>query len=242
MCTVTFIPVRDNYFITSSRDEKTTRQPAAVPCVYRIGNKKIIYPKDGEAGGSWIAMRENGDAAVLLNGAFKKHPVEPRYRLSRGKILLEIIAGAQPVNYFLQLALSQIEPFTLVLLEENKLYECRWDGNHRHCRQLETGHPYIWTSVTLYDDRIIKKREEWFAAFLNNNPGPAQKDIVAFHRFTGDGDTVNDLLMEKENTYATVSITSMLLTARNGSMKYIDLRGGGNAETKMEFGAFRYPV
>lgn len=235
MCTVTYIPTNDKYFISSNRDEKSSRSPAIAPAVYEINQKKLIFPKDGDAGGSWIALHENGNAAVLLNGAFEKHISVPPYRKSRGKIFLNIIAEERPVRYFHQLGLDQIEPFTLVLLEKDNLYECRWDGNDKHYQQLKKHRPYIWSSSTLYEKAIVEKREQWFAAFLSRNPHPTQKDILEFHQFTGDGDAQNDLLMEREGVYSTVSITSMLLTGDRGSMKYLDLTYNRLAERKIEF-------
>jgi uncharacterized protein with NRDE domain len=235
MCTVTYIPTNDKYFISSNRDERKSRSRAIPPAVYEINQKKLIFPKDGDAGGSWIALHENGNAAVLLNGAFEKHVAMSPYRKSRGKIFLTIIGNEGPARYFHQLDLDQIEPFTLVLLEKDSLYEFRWDGKDKHARQLKKHRPYIWSSATLYEKSIVEKREQWFASFLNRNPQPTQKDIVAFHQFTGDGDTKNDLLMEREGVYATVSITSMLLTADRGSMKYLDLKDNSLVEKKIEF-------
>ena len=235
MCTVTFIPANDKYFISSNRDEKYNRMKAIAPAVYEINNKKLIFPKDANAGGSWIALHENGNAAVLLNGAFKKHIPMPPYRKSRGEILLNIIADKRPVSYFHQLDLSRIEPFTLVLCDKNNLYECRWDGEKKHYQQLKKHRPYIWSSVTLYEKSVVKKRERWFAAFLNRNPHPTQKDILEFHQFTGDGDHYNDLLMDREGAFSTVSITSMLLTVDRGSMKYLDLKDNSLREKKIEF-------
>ena len=74
MCTVTFIPTKEKYFITSNRDEKNIRKQGYCPCrILRSIKRKLIFPKDGDAGGTWIALHENGNAAVLLNGAFEKH-------------------------------------------------------------------------------------------------------------------------------------------------------------------------
>lgn len=234
MCTVTYIPANDKYFISSNRDEKYSRTQAIAPAVYKLNNKTMIFPKDADAGGSWIALHESGNAAVLLNGAFEKHIPLPVYRKSRGKIFLNIISHERPVRYFHQMDLSKIEPFTLVLLEKNNLYECRWDGGEKHYEQLKRHRPYIWSSVTLYDKEVVKKRKQWFANFLNRNPHPIQKDILEFHQFTGDGDTNNDLLMEREGTFSTVSITSILLTAERGSMKYLDLKNKRMYEKKIE--------
>jgi len=235
MCTVTYIPANAKYFISSNRDEKYSRLQAIPPAVYEINNKKLIFPKDENAGGSWIALHENGNAAVLLNGAFEKHKLMPLYRKSRGKIFLDIIAGERPVWYFHQLDLYQIEPFTLVLMEKSNLYECRWDGEKKHYQQLKNNRPYIWSSVTLYEKSMVKKREQWFAAFLKRNPHPTQKDILEFHQFTGDGDAHTNLLMDREGAFSTVSISSILLTADRGSMKYLDLKDNSIAEKKIEF-------
>ena len=234
MCTVTFIPANGKYFISSNRDEKNTRCQAIAPAVYKINNKKLIFPKDADAGGSWIALHENGNAAVLLNGAFEKHiPMSP-YRKSRGVVFIDIIGDEKPVKFFHESDLYQIEPFTLVLVENNNLYECRWDGAEKYYRQLKKHRPYIWSSVTLYEKSVVQKRERWFASFLSNKPHPTQKDILEFHQFTGDGDAHNDLLMQRAGVFSTVSITSMLLTAGRGSMKYFDLKDKSMYEKKIE--------
>lgn len=234
MCTVSFIPVKDKFFITSNRDEKLTRKKAITPGMFIYKNQKLFFPKDADAGGSWIVMKENGDAAVLLNGAFICHTAEPPYRLSRGIILLDIISSARPSVAFTKMDLQDIEPFTLILLENNCLYEFRWDGTEKYCKQLNANRPYIWSSATLYDGFVIKKREQWFASFLNNHPTPTQQDVLNFHRFTGDGDKHNDLLMTRDGVYTTVSITSILLTQDRGCVKYMDIKNDRSSELKIE--------
>lgn len=234
MCTVSFIPVRDTYFITSNRDEKNTRQKALNPAVHTYSNCRLIFPTDQAAGGSWIALKENGDAGVLLNGAFLPHKPKPGYRRSRGLLFLDMLSQKSPSRYFDSIDLENIEPFTLLVFESGSLYEFRWDGNEKYCRQLPVTRPQIWSSATLYDGLIIKKREQWFASFLNQRPAPTQLDILNFHRFGGDGSTINDLLMERDNTYSTVSITSIFLTPDRGGMKYIDTKDNSFTEIKIE--------
>ncbi len=235
MCTVSFVPVKDSYFITSNRDEKYSRKPAIPPAFYEFESGKLIFPKDGDAGGSWIALHENGNVGVLLNGAFEKHISRPPYRLSRGEIFLCIITSDNPVRRFDRLNLERIEPFTLVIIDKGDLYECRWDGNTKFCSQLRNYRHHIWSSATLYETEMVKKREQWFAAFLNKNPIPTQEDILYFHRFSGDGNKNYDLQMKRDGLYSTVSITSILLTADRGSMKYRDLREEKMYERKIEF-------
>ena len=234
MCTVSFIPVKDKFFITSNRDEKLSRKIAVSPAMLEHNGQKLFFPKDTDAGGTWIVMKENGDAAVLLNGAFICHKAEPPYRESRGIILLDIISAEKPSIAFTKINLQDIESFTLVLLENNCLYEFRWDGNEKFCKQLNAGRSYIWSSSTLYDGFVVKKREQWFDSFLNNHPTPTQQDILNFHHFTGDGDKQNDLLMTREGVYCTVSITSILLTKDRGCIKYMDIKNNSSSEIKIE--------
>src|SRR4026207_1194678 len=100
MCTVTFIPAKNGYFITSNRDEKYSRKRAIPPAMYTIGKSKLLFPKDTNAGGTWIALHESGNAAVILNGAFGRHAPQAPYEKSRGIILLEIIETMMPVVFF----------------------------------------------------------------------------------------------------------------------------------------------
>lgn len=234
MCTVSYIPVRDTFFLTSNRDEKNTRKKAISPALTCYNGCNIILPTDADYGGSWIGLKENGDMGVLLNGAFLCHTASPPYRKSRGIVFLDILATERPSIQFTKADLRGIEPFTFILFERKCLYEFRWDGIERYCKQLAANRPHIWSSATLYDGIIARKREQWFANFLNRNPNPTQTDILNFHRFSGDGDKRNDLLMSRDSAYSTVSISSIFLTFDRGSMKYIDLRTGKQAEIKIE--------
>jgi hypothetical protein len=235
MCTVTFVPVNDRYFITSNRDEKMMRKPAIPPQCYPIKNTILLYPKDADAGGAWIAMNDKGNAAVLLNGAFIKHVSIHPYQRSRGLVLLDIISAALPIKYFFRLDLAAVEPFTLIILEQDSLYECRWDGSSKYGRQLPKHRSHIWSSVTLYTDEIIRKREQWFARWLNNHLHPTLEDIRRFHQFGGEGDPANDLLMNRDKQMLTVSITGMEIWKDRGRLVYTDCKACKTYEQEMPF-------
>ncbi len=226
MCTVTFIPGENGIYITSNRDERTQRKPAIPPRIEQMGNAAVLFPRDGDAGGSWIGMHQNGNAAVLLNGAFISHIPKPPYTKSRGLVFLDTLSAVSPHKFFVRIPLEGIEPFTIILYESEYLFECRWDGRDKHLVQFPVYQPMIWSSVTLYDNPVIQKREEWFHAFLGKNPDPTREQIMAFHLFGGDGDSRNDLHMKREDTYLTVSITGMELQKSMGSMQYKDLVKG----------------
>ena len=66
MCTVTFIPTSSGFVITSNRDESVARKRALAPIEYEINGCKITFPKDPQAGGTWIA-KSDSKVIVLLN-------------------------------------------------------------------------------------------------------------------------------------------------------------------------------
>jgi len=223
MCTVTYIPLGERKFITSNRDEKTLRKKALPPQFYWHGETRLVYPKDGDAGGSWIALTENGNIAVLLNGGFEKHISKPPYRKSRGLVFIDIVKHSCPSEYFLNADLFGIEPFTTIILEQNKLFECRWLGNEKFSKELDPLQPHIWSSATLYEECVRKKREYWFKQWLMKNQTLEQNDILKFHQLAGDGNKNTDLVMKRGETYHTVSITSIELENETRKVCYYDL-------------------
>jgi Transport and Golgi organisation 2 len=235
VCTVTFIPKKNGFYITSNRDEKVTRKPAIAPTLYRHNHVQLVYPKDANAGGTWIAVAQNGNAAVLLNGAFKKHISMPPYQKSRGVIFLEIIASVEPYLHFLQISLRDIEPFTLIVYSNSQLYECRWDGKIKHHKQLDKKIPQIWSSATLYEDSVVQKREQWFFDWYGKNSCPTKNDILNFHQFTGDGDIQNDLLMNRNDTTFTVSITCIDYATDKALINYYDVETKQPSQTSILF-------
>ncbi|HUR10350.1 MAG TPA: NRDE family protein [Flavitalea sp.] len=223
MCTVTFIPSGSHCIITSNRDERKGRSPAAVPAPYVFDSGKILFPKDGDAGGSWLAVHENGNAIVLLNGGYVRHVPKPPYRKSRGLILVDMIDSSSPYNSFQAINLNKIEPFTVIILDDQHLFECRWDGKQKHHQFIEKDQPHIWASCTLYNEEVIDKRKVWFNKWLIENPTPTQAQAMHFHQFTGDGDKSNDLLMNREGKVFTVSITSVEINEKKAVMQHLDL-------------------
>lgn len=235
MCTVTFIPAGDTCYLTSNRDEKHWRSPAFIPAVQAMNTGRLLFPKDSDAGGTWIAAHENGNAIVFLNGGFVAHTPQPPYRKSRGLILLDLADSASPWNSFLAINLNNIEPFTAVLWEQGHLYECRWDGQQKFHKEINPGRPHIWSSVTLYDEAVIRKRRQWFTQWLQRHPQPQGNDILHFHQFTGDGDRRNDLLMDRDGKVCTVSVTQLIISTPSIQMQYLDLRNNSTASQELAF-------
>jgi hypothetical protein len=235
MCTVTFIPSKEHIILTSNRDEKHWRSPAQPPAMHAFETGSILFPKDGDAGGTWFAVHENGNALVFLNGGFVRHEPAPPYRRSRGLVLLDLLDAVSPFDAFLDIDLHNIEPFTAIIWDDEQLFECRWDGKEKHDTKLDSSQPHIWSSATLYDDEVVARRKQWFDNWLQKHAAPGQEDILHFHQFTGDGDAHNDLLMNRDGKVFTVSVSSAALDRSKAVVRYIDIRNDINTTEEIAF-------
>lgn len=220
MCTVSYIKTDEGVIITSNRDEKVIRQKALNPQEYIINNRVITFPKDPQAGGTWIAHTDQS-CVVLLNGAEIKHQSNPPYRESRGKIVLELVSG-NPVNDWEIINLENIEPFTLITYQNNQLFQFRWNGLCKETIELNANDAHIWSSSTLYSQKIKDKREAWFSDFLSKNKDINSEKMLNFHLFTENSNTENGLQINRNNTYKTVSITQIVKNTST-KMNHIDL-------------------
>jgi len=222
MCTVSFVPSQGKVIITSNRDEQVLR-PALPPKNYALQNKRIFFPKDPKAGGTWYAVDDQATILVLLNGAEEKHQWNPPYRRSRGLIVLDVISAASPVAFWETIDLVDVEPFTLVLYQDQKLYQLRWNGTRKSRLDLDATQPYLWSSSTLYPKEIRAKRAQWFLDFLALNPEPTESELFDFHKNTNTDNTENGLVINRNEVLKTLSITQSVIEQNKLVLKYDDL-------------------
>ncbi|MBL7793147.1 MAG: NRDE family protein [Saprospiraceae bacterium] len=223
MCTVTYIPQgRDSFILTSNRDEKPSRSPLQVTLTEQYG-LHLIYPRDNGAGGTWIAASSDNRLVCVLNGAFEAHEKKPPYKRSRGLVALDFFRYRHACNFVDAYEFSGIEPFTMVIYDQGKLAEFRWDGATKHLQMLDAAEPHIWSSATLYDAAIRQKRQYWFDAWRHDHPAAGINEILDFHRTAGEGDPWNDVVMNREGKVQTVSITTVVKTPSCAQMQYHDM-------------------
>ncbi len=225
MCTVTYLPLhREGFLLTSTRDEKIQRQPAIPPKQFEAGESRIYYPRDPDAQGTWIATSLGEYSLCLLNGGIFPHQSNPPYRMSRGHIILDFFGHGNPDSFKAEYNFEGIEPFTLLIMgfESRSLDEMIWDGNQVHHQKLNPEIPNIWSSVTLYSEDIITKRQDWFHEWLLTNPDFHTENVVNFHKKAGTGNPDIDILMNRDHV-RTVSITSVYRSNILYGMYYEDM-------------------
>lgn len=227
MCTVTYLPTNEGqYILTSNRDEWPGR-PTSTPIKHEgPDGQTLLYPTDCMAGGSWIAISNNGATACLLNGAFERHNRNPSYRRSRGLVLVDAFAYDSFSEFVAEYDFTEIEPFTLLFLHDKVLNELRWDGTQTHNSLPDQTQPHIWASATLYTPEYIAKRKVWFDEWLQTHHEYTPEEIMQFHHTGGEGNKYNDIIMNREGLVQTVSITCVVHTAQRVEMIYEDLLSG----------------
>ncbi|TDE51407.1 NRDE family protein [Flavobacterium sp. GT3P67] len=223
MCTVSFIATNDKIIITSNRDEKTVRPSAIPPRNYTVNGKNIIFPKDPKAGGTWFAANADGTILVLLNDADEKHKVQLPYRKSRGLIVLDMISSISPKDFWTEIDLENIEPFTLVLFQNNALFQLRWNGKEKETTPLDINENHIWSSSTLYPSAIREKRSNWFYTFMNDNSEISESKMHDFHRYTEKGNDENGLVINRNDEMKTLSITQSVIEKNKVAILHYDL-------------------
>lgn len=205
MCTVTYFPLKDKIILTSNRDEKPHRSAQEIHT-----ENCVFYPKDAAKKGTWFIVSESGNVIILLNGAFENHKKEAEYRKSRGLIVLDLIFKKNLFTTLQDIDLQNIEPFTLVIFQQNKLAEFRWNGSEKHFTELDNNRSYIWSSATLYDENARGKRVQIFQNFLQKE-NISEETVWSFHH-QKTNDLENGITIKRQNTIQTISTTQVIIS------------------------------
>lgn len=221
MCTVSFYKNNAHVIITSNRDEHHSRAKALPPKIYQTENCQLIYCKDVQANGTWMALRNDGATIVLLNGAFERHQLNPPYKKSRGLVFLDIIDEENCLQKYKDCDLTTIEPFTIIIYHNHHLHECIWNGNEKFITEKSTKENHIWSSVTLYDEEFRNKKKDLFQQFLHTKNELSTDDILQFHQ--SKQDLENGFIINRNNQLKTFSVTQIVLTETINTFKHHDI-------------------
>jgi uncharacterized protein with NRDE domain len=223
MCTVTYLPLKDNNFILTSNRDETPLRKTIPPKTYLENGVELTYPKDELAGGTWIGTSNKNRLVCLLNGAFTNHSRNKYYKISRGIVVKNILSADDVVGYINKFDFIDIEPFTLILVDyqaQLESYELLWDGTTKHFTKLPQ-EPKIWSSSTLYSDDMKQLRKDWFADWLLANEDFKQEKIIQFHQNENLG-TVETSPKMKRPFIQTVSTTSIKKENGKVGITYFD--------------------
>lgn len=234
MCTVIFIPKGDQFYFASLRDEHPLRNTTTVPEIYRENDSLILSPKDARLGGTWLGLNNHANVIILLNGAFEKHIPKNKYRKSRGLIVKELLASKTPVKDWITMYMQDIEPYTLVVFENNSLYQLVWDGERKHHVHLSSHESYLWSSSTLYNKESSTYRNHLFQQWKALNPNISAEDLLRF--FESYKEEQNGFIMNRQEQIKTLSFTFIHLQMPDAArMLHHDLINNQVHEKTMNF-------
>lgn len=237
MCTITLIPHPDSmngFILTSNRDEavsRTTLPP--MKDIYK--GKRLFFPKDEQAGGTWIGVSENLRCICLMNGAENPHIRKAEYRKSRGVVVKDFLAGNKLKELLSNYNLDDIEPFTMIVVDWHNglaFYELLWDGKKRNITKLPMKE-HIWSSSPLYSKEMKASRVKWFKD-LKESEGFSSKTLLDFHHNGGEGNKQFDLIIDR-GFLKTQSITQVYNTSKELKFWYKSLNTKEVTENYLQF-------
>lgn len=239
MCTITLIPHPDSlngFILTSNRDEAVSRV-SSFPRMLTYKGKKMYFPQDKKAGGTWIGVSENQRCVCLMNGAEKPHIRKGDYRKSRGVVVKDFLAGKKLKKLLTEYNLDNIEPFTMVIVDwyNGLLFkELIWDGRERRIAKLPLK-DHIWSSSPLYNEDMKALRRSWFDD-LKKSEGFSANTLLDFHQNAGMGNKESDLVIDR-GFLRTQSITQIHNTRDNLKFWYKNLISNEISEEYIQFRA-----
>ena len=233
MCTVVYIPNKAASYFASLRDENPARATAIAPVLNSENSVKYISPVDSLAGGTWVGLSEFGNVIILLNGAFEKQERKAFYRKSRGLVVSELLRAEIPLVDWELMDMEDIEPYTLIVYIDGKLFQLVWDGEKKTRMMLDESKPQIWSSSTLYDVDAKKYRAELFENWTMMEPPINKASVLNFFKtFT---DSQNGFIMNRSEKVKTLSYTFIEINEKaTANFDYYDFINFKHHHLRME--------
>jgi hypothetical protein len=223
MCTLTFIPRPDGYYLAMNRDEQITRGEASPPTQFQRGSSTAIYPVDVE-GGTWIAGCHAGNAFALLNSNDAPNSGPRRKLNSRGLVIPEIVHLHSPEEVHArlpQIGLHDILPFRLIAIwpSVREVYEWRWDASSLRVEQNEWS-ARRWFSSSLSDEQANTQRgSACRRAWRDTNAGSLAW-VRELHRSHAGGPGPFSICVHRKDV-RTVSYTELIWSPVKLSFNYV---------------------
>lgn len=188
MCTTALQSVHNGHLILAcNRDEQVTRQIAEPPRIHEFERGVgAIFPRDPDAGGSWVGVNTSGIAVSLLNNYAADIRPPPREPRSRG-VLVPRMLQMQTMGEVVDEMQSQREglahfrPFWLIVASipaDSAVSSTRftWDGDRLDVEavalpmaQISSGfeHVRVEKSRRVHIENLLRDGNAWTPRELN---------------------------------------------------------------------------
>src|SRR6185312_4596435 len=176
MCTVSFLPLKQGFFLAMNRDERKTRPRALPPRRHKTGARVSLYPSE-RSGGTWIGVNDSGMVLALINW-YAKPQRDRSLCLSRGIVIPELLAAndLKEMSAALKnLPLTRLNPFRLVAISarERRIREWRWNGTSLTSRRLSWMRRHWFSSG--YDEALVSRKRTLLVRGIAETPAAIRK-------------------------------------------------------------------
>lgn len=241
MCTVTWLLTADGYEVFCNRDERRTRAAAWPPRVRERQGVRFIAPIDGDGGGTWIGVNQFGLTLSLLNRYEANTSALPAEPLSRGWLVLELLASRNVTEVQQRLSaqhLPSFAPFTLLTLAPPGCASLfAWDGLTLHA-ETDAAARLPLTSSSFATRAVVAARQ---AQFAQVGAPLSRAALAAFHRSHEPEPGAFSVCMHRDNAQ-TVSYSHLCVTAQSATFTYLPhapcaATGAASYATRLELSA-----
>lgn len=148
MCTLTFIPRPNGYFVAMNRDEQHSRARSFPPRIFN----HAIYPYEPGTNGTWLAVNSRGITLALLNKN-EDGPLPVKLR-SRGELIPALISAsslADVQRLLLEVGFKGMWPFRLIAISPDSREICEWSRGTDLSKSHYDWQPRHWFSSGMSD-------------------------------------------------------------------------------------------
>lgn len=233
MCTASWLRLGDELRVFFNRDELAGREPGDVPAATELEGVRFVAPRDGRAGGTWIAASDRGLALALLNRSDGVLPPSPG---SRGRLIPRLMVARDPddlASRLLREPLRDLPPFSLASywLEPARAELAVWDGRYLAVERLDPAGGMLCSSG-LGDGRAAAERAARLAEARARSERWEFDELRAFHRSHEPEPSAWSVCMHRSDA-GTVSYTELSLSPAGVRLRYLGgapCRGGEPTE------------
>lgn len=224
MCSFSWWADGTGYGWLFNRDELNSRAAEMAPTERAGPAGRWLAPRDGEAGGTWLAVNAQGVSLVLLNDYLSPAPAPPLPR-SRGHLIPTLAAspGLPEIQQAMaHLDLTAFRPFQLVALAPDvSPWLWHWDGKQLQDRQA----PPFLTSSSDQPAIVTATRQRRFAALAQPL---TRSERARFHYHHDPANSAVSPLMHRPDA-ATRSITTVQVARDLVHLSYQPISWRSNA-------------
>jgi hypothetical protein len=223
MCTLSYRLTESGYELFFNRDEQRSRAQAIVPQIDNTLN--AIYPVDPIGQGTWLAVHQSGLCFALLNYYQAQKKALPGEFISRGEIILKLLAHqGNVIDTLKKLPLNNYQPFQLCVFpagltsENNLLQLLQWDGE---CLTKQQQLPFFTSSGVDYP-QVYQARKSVFEQIVSARE-PTSEQLFNFHQQQQHEGKLS-VKMSREDAQ-TVSFSHIVVN-NNINFNYVDYLDG----------------